>query len=114
MKHEEEQNELQRSLLELLAETSYRPVKPRKIAKQLHLGEEQLKELKQIIKRLVKEGRLAYGQNHAVGLPSGVDSNRVTGSFRRMADGYGFVRPTGTARSRERDDDIYIPAAKTR
>ncbi|MCE9545333.1 MAG: ribonuclease R [Planctomycetia bacterium] len=106
--------ELERSLLELLAQSSYRPVKPRKIAKQLHLSEEQLQRLKRIIKRLVKQGRVSYGENHAVGLATARDINRITGVFRRVADGYGFVRPTGTPRSAERSEDIFIPANRTR
>ena len=104
--------ELELALLELLGQAGYRPVKPRKIAKQLHIGEEQLKQLKRIIKRLVREGKLAYGDKHAVGLSGagGAQSNRLTGIFRRMADGYGFVRPDGPATSRDRADDIYISA----
>ncbi|MCE9551947.1 MAG: ribonuclease R [Planctomycetes bacterium] len=103
---------LEQSLLELLKEPGYRPVKPRKIAKQLHLAEEQLKQLKRIIKRMVREGKLAYGDKHAVGLATVGQSNRLTGIFRRMKDGYGFVRPDGPATSRDRSDDIYISAAK--
>jgi ribonuclease R len=102
--------ELQQALLELLKQPGYRPVKPRKLAKQLHLGEEQLKQLKRIIKRLVREGKLAYGDKHAVGLAGAAHSNRLTGIFRRMDGGFGFVRPDGPATSRDRSDDIYIAA----
>ena len=104
--------ELEQSLLELLKEPGYRPVKPRKIVKQLHLAEEQLKQLKRLIKRLVREGKLAYGDKHVVGLAGSGHANRLTGIFRRMKDGFGFVRPDGPATSRDRSDDIYISAAK--
>jgi len=106
--------ELEQALMDLLRQPGYRPVKPRKIGKQLHLGEEQLRELKRLIKRLVREGKLAYGDKHAVSLAGTAHSNRLTGIFRRVADGYGFVRPDGPATSRDRADDIYISASRSR
>jgi ribonuclease R len=36
-----------------------------------------------------------------------------TGTFRRAAGGFGFVRPEGTLRAEGRDADIFIPADKT-
>jgi ribonuclease R len=38
----------------------------------------------------------------------------IVGTFRRAAAGYGFVRPQGTAPSRGRDDDIFVPVDATR
>jgi ribonuclease R len=37
-------------------------------------------------------------------------SNHLTGTFRRAAAGYGFVRPEGTQRAEGRDADVFIPA----
>ena len=45
---------------------NYKPVKPRVIAKQLKLRPEDLPQLKKTIKRLVRDGRLAYGPKHLV------------------------------------------------
>jgi ribonuclease R len=39
--------------------------------------------------------------------------NHVTGTFRRAAAGFGFVRPEGTARADGRDADVFIPMDKT-
>jgi ribonuclease R len=100
------ENKLEQAILDLTSQTGYRPVKPRKIAKKLGLDEDDARQLKKTVKRLVREGRLAYAANHAVGLPTKVSSNRMTGTFRRMQDGYGFVRPpTG---GKDREDDVYI------
>ena len=44
--------------------------------------------------------------------PSG-DSKHFTGTFRRAAGGFGFVRPEGTLRTEGRDADVFIPADKT-
>ncbi|NLF08087.1 MAG: hypothetical protein GX594_08925, partial [Pirellulaceae bacterium] len=54
---------LEESILQLIAAPGYKPVKPRIIAKQLHA--ESL-EVRKAVKRLVREGRLAYGINHLV------------------------------------------------
>jgi ribonuclease R len=44
--------------------------------------------------------------------PSG-SSKHFTGTFRRAAGGFGFVRPEGTLRAEGRDADVFIPAEKT-
>ncbi len=41
------------------------------------------------------------------------DSRHFTGTFRRAAGGFGFVRPEGTLRTEGRDADVFIPAEKT-
>jgi ribonuclease R len=120
----------------------YQPVKPRVIAKQLKLPSEQHQALKTAIRRLVKGGKLSYGSGHLVRPPrsqeSGVRSqetgsksggrqptpdsrvpapsargkNVVTGTFRRAAAGFGFVRPQGAKRG-DRTGDVFIPARST-
>ncbi len=44
--------------------------------------------------------------------PSG-EAKHFTGTFRRAAGGFGFVRPDGTLRAEGRDADIFIPMDKT-
>src|SRR5690348_11922724 len=122
---------LERALFEFLRRPEYRPIKPKLIAKHLHLPEERVHDLKRLIKKLVKRGVVAYGPNHLVmGLagpaakateaPASDDAstadtagtaapvkpgsaNRITGVFRRAAGGFGFVRPAnaGVAHTRE-------------
>ena len=60
------QSDLGRRLLEYVTQPNYRPVKPRVIAKKLKLDETQTSQLKRELKRLVKQGKLAYGSNHLV------------------------------------------------
>ncbi len=50
----------------------YQPVKPRVIAKQMKLANEQHQALKIAIRRLVKQGKLSYGSGHIVRPPVGV------------------------------------------
>lgn len=103
-------SELETKLLALVKSPGYRPVKPRVIADQLDLSQDDRRELKRVIKRLVKRGQLEYGANHLLRPPSGTPTNVVTGVFRRAQGGFGFVRPHGTMPSEGRDQDIYIPA----
>jgi ribonuclease R len=121
-------NELESAIVEFVNGPNYKPVKPRMIAKRLGLDENTLAEMKRAVKSLVKAGQIAYGQNHLL-LPVAAaaeqlntepertgkqsktefSAQRVTGVFRRMSAGYGFVRPAGAAKS-DRSGDIFIPA----
>ncbi len=105
-------DELRQAILRLVSAPSYQPVKPRRIARQLELGDDQARIVKRVIKELVQEGRLTYAASHAVCLPDQPASNQVTGIFRRMPDGYGFVRPSGGLARRDREEDIYVPKLK--
>ena len=58
--------EFTQKLLDHVNRENYRPVKPRVIAKQLKLSAEELPQLKKTIKRLVRDGLLAYGPKHLV------------------------------------------------
>ena len=107
-------SDIENAILELVNTSGYKPAKPRVIAKNLGLKDDEARQVKKAIKRLVKEGKLAYGPNHLVGLPTQVQSNRLTGVFRRMSAGFGFVRPTGTEPSAGKSFDIYISANKAR
>lgn len=114
-------------LLHLVKQSGYKPAKPRVLAKALGLDEEQARDLKRAIKKLVKHGKIAYGANHLVApAPSGAKPGpgsssshaaapgyRVTGVFRRADAGFGFVRPSGSAPGADRTQDIFIAASDT-
>ncbi|MDH3716883.1 MAG: ribonuclease R [Planctomycetota bacterium] len=106
------EEQLEQAILQLVSAKNYQPVKPRRIARQLKLADDETRDVKRVVKQLVKEGRLTYAANHAVCLPDHKSSNQITGIFRRMSDGYGFVRPSGALAKRDRDEDVYIPKLK--
>lgn len=127
---------LEPAVLAHVLRENYRPVKPKVIAKQMKLASDQERALKLAIRRLVKAGKLAFGSGHLVRPPLGVkpaapvvesdysddggdeqprrkeqaaaSAGLVTGTFRRAAKGFGFVRPRGTIRSMDRGQDIFI------
>jgi ribonuclease R len=115
-------------ILALVNDPSYRPVKPKGIAKKLGLSGDASESIRKTVKRMVKEGLLVYGENHLVypnagagGQESGGrgqentrapnrNPEHIVGTFRRMDAGFGFVRPEGTRASEGREADIFIPA----
>ncbi len=107
-------SELESLVLRHISRPNYRPVKPRVIAKQLGIHKSLHQDLKRAIKRLAKRGELNYGKNHLVQGANSSSRGEVLGTFRRNDAGYGFVRPQGTSKSTGRDNDIFIPASKTR
>ena len=105
-------------ILKHVSRKEYKPVKPKILARQLKLADDQLRELKKTIKRLVKTGQLVWGSNHIV--QKGADrpqGNEVIGTFRRASGGYGFVTPRvvegDSPESRSEFVDVFIPARKT-
>ena len=57
---------LDAAILRHVNDPSYRPAKPKVIAKKLGLEGEDVTRVKRSIKTLVKEGKLAYGPSHLV------------------------------------------------
>ena len=58
--------ELESRILDHVNQPNYQPVKPRVIAKKLGIAADNLADFKRVLKRLVKQGRLAYGASHLV------------------------------------------------
>ncbi|MBL7040770.1 MAG: ribonuclease R [Pirellulaceae bacterium] len=110
--------DLKELVLEHINSPDYRPVKPRTIAKQLGLSKDRHRDLRKTIKKLARQGKVTYGDQHLVepGDPAAkkkTDESLVTGQFRRAAKGYGFVTPIGTLPSEGRTKDILIPLRHT-
>ncbi len=106
--------ELEQAILNFVARPGYRPLKPRVIAQQLHVPQDQAAVLKRVVKRLVRRGQLQYSTNHLVMAvdPAKGHSGRIVGVFQRTSKGYGFVRPQSTVAADAKADDIYIPAKR--
>jgi ribonuclease R len=122
---------LEQRLLALVLAANYHPNKPRVLAKRLDLSAEERVDLRRLVKKLVKAGKLRYGKNHLIYPPTdlaaatepgpqstterkaekqGKPKPGIVGTFRRTGQGYGFVRPLTAAAAGNRDMDIYIAA----
>jgi len=117
--------ELEQKILDYVAGPGYQPVKARVIARQLQLAKDRAAEAKEAIKRLVRRGQLAYGNNRVVVAadpadPAGPPGGRIVGVFQRTQRGFGFVRRSTPPKPAAEDSDaaaepsdIYIPAKRT-
>src|SRR5262249_53386818 len=70
---------------------SYVPLKPKPLFKRLNLGDEQYPEFRRTVRELIRTGRLATGRNNT--LRAADAHGTLTGVYRRVASGHGFVRP---------------------
>lgn len=116
--------ELEGAILALVQSPDYKPSKPRVIAQRLDLPKDEAPAVRKAVKRLVAQGKVAYGSSHLVRpvnepspdkpktkkQPAEPKSNRIVGLFRRNSAGFGFVRPTSTASEGEELQDVYIAA----
>ena len=69
--------DLEKAVLGIVLQPNYKPVKPRALAHKLGLDEDDARDLKRAIKRLVKQGLLAYGANHLVGPPVAANQQAI-------------------------------------
>ena len=124
-------DKLEARILEMIASPNYQPVKPKVIAKKLGASKEEAEAIRKTVKRLVKQGKLAWGPKHIVkalksdnasGKSGGKSSgkNQAVGVFRPTSQGYGFVTPRATdavatpdASVADSDPDIFIPPGKS-
>ncbi len=120
---------LEQRVLAHVSRENYRPVKPRVIAKQLDISDDDIRELKRAIKQLVKKGRLAWGPKHLVVKADGAAApkahgtgapkrraDEIIGRFSRAAGGFGFVAvaPDPSADSDgPPPEDVFIPESHT-
>jgi ribonuclease R len=70
---------LEESILELVHAPGYRPAKPRVIAKQLKLSDEEAVDVRRAVKQLIRRGLLRYASNHLV-MPLAVKTPSLSNS----------------------------------
>jgi ribonuclease R len=82
---------LEEQILSTISRQSYQPLKPKALARKLGVAASQYGEFRRLLHSLIKQHRVEIGRNRTVrpAPPHGT----VTGTFRRLATGAGFVRP---------------------
>lgn len=106
-------------ILAIVLDPKYRPSKPKAVAELLGVREEERYEFRSVVKKLVRDGKLAFGVNHMLFPPHAAPSakggggtgavDEVIGRMRRSSSGHGFVRPRGAGAAHRREDDIHVP-----
>ena len=92
------------TILKSLAAQTGGPLKPRQLARQLGVADEEYGAFREAVKRLRDAGRIVLGAGDALTLPA--MTGRVVGTFRANRKGFGFVVPD----SPNAHGDLYIPA----
>jgi ribonuclease R len=84
-------HDLEQRILAAVAAKSYHPLKPKALARKLEHGGSKYEYFKKVLKNLIRDGRVELGKGNAVRQvgPHGT----VSGTFRKSAAGFGFVRP---------------------
>src|SRR4051794_21039994 len=82
--------DLKTRILSEISHPRYKPLKPKALARQLGLGVDDYPAFKGAMRELMREGRAEIGKGNAI-RQTGTHGT-VTGTFRKTAQGHGFVR----------------------
>ena len=98
---------IQDRILQHLRSEGYRPQRPRLLARELQVADEQqYPAFREALKQLMHEGRVALGAGGSIVPPTGhVRRDTIMGTYRHNRKGFGFVIPTDP----ESHEDLYIP-----
>src|SRR4051812_4606178 len=105
------EDQIKSRILSHVKSDDYRPQRPRKLAKELNLNEEQhYPTFREALRDLMHAGRVVLGSRGAVVVPnqaqkSGPQRDEFVGTYRHNKRGFGFVVPTDPG-TRE---DLFIP-----
>lgn len=102
---EELLNQRKETMLALLNDPTYVPMKLRELAMLLNLSRDQRDELREVMESLEQDGKVILTKRGKYKIPS---AEFLTGTFSGTAKGFGFVTVEG------RPDDIYIPYDKVK
>ena len=105
------EDQIKNRILSHVKSENYRPQRPRKLAKELNLNEdEHYPSFRHALRDLMHAGRVVLGSRGAVMVPNqaqrgGAARDEFVGTYRHNKRGFGFVVPTDPG-DRE---DLYIP-----
>ena len=102
---EELLNQRKETMLALLNDPTYVPMKLKELAMLLNLSRDQRDELREVMESLEQDGKVILTKRGKYKIPS---AEFLTGTFSGNAKGFGFVTIEG------RPDDIYIPYDKVK
>jgi ribonuclease R len=94
-------------ILNHIKQPDYRPQRPRKLAHELNVADDQsYPTFREALRDLMHQGRVVLGSRGAVVLPSQrTGRDEFTGTYRHNKRGFGFVVPTDPTAH----EDLYIP-----
>ncbi len=84
-------SDLAEQILAGIAKKSYRPLKPKALARKLNIPASLYGDFRQTLRDLGRQGRLVIGKDHTVRPASGLGT--IAGTFHKTSSGTGYVRP---------------------
>src|SRR4051794_24568620 len=84
-------SDLAEQILAAIARKSYRPLKPKALARKLNIPASLYGDFRQTLRDLGRQGRLVIGKDHTVRPASGLGT--IAGTFHKTSSGTGYVRP---------------------
>ena len=82
---------LEELILSGVARKSYKPLKPKALARKLGVTTPEYADFRRTLRSLEQQGRIEIGKNHTIRAAS--PHGTVTGTYRRTGSGAGYVRP---------------------
>jgi ribonuclease R len=100
-------DQLQNRIIERLKSEDYRPQRPRKLARELDVHQdESYHEFRDALRDLMHEGRICLGAGGNIVLPGDQPKrDEFVGTYRAKKGGFGFVVPTDPTAH----EDLYVP-----
>jgi ribonuclease R len=95
------------AILKYVSSREYQPLKPRQLARQMNIADEDYGTFRQAVKQLHDSGRIVLGAKDAITLPD--IGARVVGFFRANPRGFGFITPEQA----NAHGDLFVPPDAT-
>jgi ribonuclease R len=107
MSEQKMSEQIDSKILSHLKSEQYRPLKPRRLARELNLEHEaQYHSFREALRELMHAGRVVLGAGGSIMLPTqAIRTDGIVGAYRQNKRGFGFVVPTDPAGH----EDLFIP-----
>src|SRR3954469_23432067 len=103
------EKQIESKIMSYLQSPSGRPLRPRKLARELDVREEEYGSFRNALRDLMRQGRVVLGGGGSVVLTTQKQgSGAIVGVYRHNRKGFGFVEP----RDPTGHEDLYIPAGE--
>src|SRR5258706_10189843 len=100
------EKQIESKIMSYLQSAGGRPLRPRKLARELEVREEECHAFRNALRDLMRQGRVVLGGGGSVVLPTQKQgSGAIVGVYRHNRKGFGFVEP----RDPTGHEDLYIP-----
>src|SRR6266850_6421774 len=103
------EKQIESKIMSYLQSPRGKPMRPRKLARELEVGEEEYHSFRTALRELMDQGRVVLGAGGSVVLPTQKQSSGlIVGVYRHNRKGFGFVEP----RDPTGHEDLYIPVGE--